>query len=395
MSNFRIRTPPIVFLLCLCSCRWPLSVESFALLSPSTTIPRPRMPTRRRSAVPKDSDEGSSPRFTVGVIADIQYAPIDDGYSYTGTPRFYRHSLEVTKHAFEHFEQEKADLVINLGDTIDGKCQHIESHGGDPVPDGMDPGHYSLDHVLEAMSPYQHGKILHTYGNHCLYNLDREALKERLGIQFKKEPCGELVGYYDHVMGNVRFVVLDAYDVAIMQRCEVSSKKRKEATEILTSKNPNFEANMNSPSGLRGRQRRFVGFNGAVGPLQLEWLIETLKAARKERQKVVILSHNPIFPFSTTVVCLIWNYREVLNILREYSDVVVASFCGHAHKGGYCRDRESGIHFRVFEAALENRPEKTYALVDVHDDKLVVRGFGKCESATYEFSHSQKRRRRR
>ena len=351
--------------------------------------------TRRRSALAIDSGEGSSPRFTVGVIADIQYAPIDDGYSYTGTPRFYRHSLEVTQHAFEHFEQEKADLVINLGDTIDGKCQQIESHGGDPVPEGLDPGHYSLDHVLQAMSPYQHGKILHTYGNHCLYNLDREALKERLGIQFKKEPCGELVGYYDHVMGNVRFVVLDAYDVAIMQRCEVSSMKRKEATEILTSKNPNFAANMNSPSGLRGRQRRFVGFNGAVGPLQLEWLVDTLKAARKEGQKVVILSHNPIFPYSTTVVCLIWNYREVLNILREYSDVVVASFCGHAHKGGYCRDRESGIHFRVFEAALENRPEKTYALVDVHDDRLVVRGFGKCESATYDFSHCQNKRRRR
>ena len=103
MSNFRIRAPPIVFLWCLCSYYWPLSVESFALLSPSTPIPHPRMTTtRRRSALPMDSGEGSSPRFTVGVIADIQYAPIDDGYSYTGTPRFYRHSLEVTQHAFEH-----------------------------------------------------------------------------------------------------------------------------------------------------------------------------------------------------------------------------------------------------------------------------------------------------
>jgi manganese-dependent ADP-ribose/CDP-alcohol diphosphatase len=345
--------------------------------------------SHQQQTTPMDTDkDSSSPCFVVGIIADIQYAPIDDGYSFTGTPRFYRHSLEVTKRAFEHFEEEKADLVINLGDTIDGKCQHIESYGGDPVPEGQDPGHYSLDHVINAMSPYRHGRILHTYGNHCLYNLDREALQQRLGIQFKEEPCGDLVGYYDHVMGNIRFVVLDAYDVAIMQRCHVSSQKRQEATKILTKMNPNFEKNMNSPRGLQGTERRFVGFNGAVGRLQLEWLKDTLDAARNERQKVVILSHNPIFPDSSSSVCLIWNYDEVLNILREYADVVVASFCGHAHKGGYSRDPESGIHFRVFEAALENRPEKTYAMVDIHDDRLVVRGFGNCESSTYDFSHT-------
>jgi len=327
------------------------------------------------------------PLFTVGMIADIQYAPVEDGYSYTGTPRFYRHSLEVTRHAFQHFEEEKVDLVINLGDIIDGKCQEIPSYGGDIIPEDQDPGHYSLDHVLDAMSPYRHGQVLHTYGNHCLYNLDREALQRRLGIQFKKEPCGDLVGYYDHVVGNIRFVVLDAYDVAIMQRCEISSQKRKEATEILTQKNPNFQDNMNSPKGLEGTERRFVGFNGAVGPIQLEWLRDTLEDARKEKQRVVILSHNPIFPHSSVNVCLIWNYGEVLTLLREYSDVVIASFCGHAHRGGYNRDPEGGIHFRIVEAALENRPEKTYGIVDIYDDRLVVRGFGNCESATYDFSH--------
>ena len=338
----------------------------------------------------KEERASPTPRFTIGVIADIQYAPIPDGTSFTGTPRFYRHSLEVARHAFLHFEEEKVDLVVNLGDTIDGKCQEIERHVGDPVPDGQDPGHFSLDHVLEAISPYQHGRILHTYGNHCLYNLDRTALQQRLGIQFVKEPCGDLVGYYDYTHGNVRFIVLDGYDVAMMQRCEVSSQKRKEATEILRRNNPNFERSMNSPEGLQGTERRFVGFNGSIGPLQLQWLKERLSLARQEQQKVVILSHQPILPESSSPVCLIWNYDEVLAILRDYSDVVVASFCGHAHKGGYCRDPESGIHFRVFEAALESRPERTYAMVDFHDDSLVIRGFGNCKSATYKFDHTIK-----
>lgn len=386
----RIRARDVVVLVSLYSWLSSLSVESFVYPQSPWSFTCARTPLRQMTAidaVPAADDASSSPTFTVGIIADIQYAPIEDGTSFTGTPRFYRHSLEVARDAFQHFEEEKADLVINLGDIIDGKCQNISMHGGDPVPEGQDPGHYSLDHVIEAMSPYQHGSILHTYGNHCLYNFDRKTLQERLGIPFKKEPCGDLVGYYDQVMGDIRFVVLDAYDVAIMQRCEQTSQKRREATEILSKRNPNFDVNMNSPEGLEGVERRFVGFNGAVGQLQLKWLEQTLAAARQDDQKVVLLSHNPIFPDSSSAVCLIWNYEEVLSILRMYSDVVVASFCGHAHKGGYSRDPESGIHFRVFEAALENRPERTYAMVDVHDDRLAVRGFGNCEWATYDFSH--------
>jgi manganese-dependent ADP-ribose/CDP-alcohol diphosphatase len=337
-----------------------------------------------------EDSQDTPPRFTVGLIADIQYAPIPDGASYSGNRRYYRHSLEVARQAFKHFEEEQVDLVLNLGDIIDGKCQNIALNGGDPVPEGIDPGQFSLDHVLEALSPYTKGPILHNYGNHCLYNLDRATLAEKLGIPFFKEPCGDLVGYFDHVHQGVRFVMIDSYDVAIMQRCENTSQKRKEASEILSKNNPNYAKNMNSPEGLEGLEKRFVGFNGAVGALQLAWLRQTLGEARKANEKVIILSHQPIIPESTSPVCLIWNYEDVLEILRDHADVVVASFSGHAHKGGYLRDPKSGIHFRVFEAALENRPERTYAMVDIHDDQLIVRGFGNCHSAVYDFEHNRK-----
>lgn len=329
----------------------------------------------------------SKPRLKLGVISDIQYAPILDGTSYSGTPRFYRHALEVAKHAFDHYQEERVDLVVNLGDTIDGKCQDIARNGGEPIPEGADPGLYSLEKVLQAISRYQHGKVLHTYGNHCLYNLSREALQMTLGIDFTEEPNGELVGYYSHEKEDIRLVVIDGYDIAMMKRCPFTSPKRKEAVQILQENNPNFETNINSPQGLEGVNRRFVGFNGSVGALQLEWLRETLEDARSKQQKVVILSHQPIHPDSSSTVCLIWNYDEVLAILREFSDVVVLSLCGHAHQGGYWRDEESGIHFRVIEAALENRPERTYAILDVHDDRFVLRGFGNCESAIYDFEH--------
>ena len=335
----------------------------------------------------QDLQNRDSPLFSIGVIADIQYAPCQDGHSFTGTPRFYRHALDVAKHAFGHFQERQVDLVINLGDTIDGKCQELDKFNGDKVTDGIDPGHYSMNHVLDALAKYTNGPILHTYGNHCLYNLNRNELADQLGIPFVREPCGELVGYYSHLHKGVRFVILDSYDIAIMQRLE-TSHKRKEANEILTEHNPNFPENMNSPEGLEGTARRFVGFNGGVGKVQLAWLEETLNDARKAKENVIVLSHQPIIPHSSNPVCLIWNYQDVLSILREYSDVVVASFCGHAHKGGYVRDEASGIHFRVFEAVLENRPEKTYAMVDVYSDKLVVHGEGNCESACYEISGS-------
>ena len=324
----------------------------------------------------------------MGLIADIQYAPIPDGHSYAGIPRYYRHSLETARTAFAQFQAEGLPLVANLGDSVDGKVQDLEAHGGEPLPPGIDPGHEALDHVVEALSVYDQGTILHAYGNHCLYACDRPHLQKNLGIPFVQEPCGELVGYYSHVHGGVRFIVVDSYDVAKMKRCSETSRKHRQAVEILQRENPNYSENENSPAGLEHLQRRFVAFNGAVGPIQLEWLRNELTQAQQSNEKVIILSHQPILPESTSTTCLMWNYHEVLDVLREFSTVVVASFSGHAHKGGYSRDDESGIHFRVFEASLENPdPHKTYAMVDFYEDRVVIRGFGNCESAEYDMSH--------
>lgn len=60
-------------------------------------------------------DTSNKPLLTFGVLADIQYAPIPDGFSYNGRPRYYRHALQAAKHASKHFEDEKVDFVVNLG----------------------------------------------------------------------------------------------------------------------------------------------------------------------------------------------------------------------------------------------------------------------------------------
>jgi len=540
-----------------------------------------------------ENEEEERPLFSVGMIADIQYAPIPDGFSFSGNPRYYRHALVATQRAFETFRNYDSnnnnnnnnnnnshdhdhdhdhdhetngsanaavagggvDLVVNLGDIIDGKCQNIEHHGGTPLePPSLEtqteptkrnsdddddqeatttevlpntdrrhhPGMLSLLEVESAMNPFsspndtnnnnnnnvdtsddadtatatttttnnnnntnnntntpprtkppQKRTMLHSYGNHCLYNLNRTELREKLGIPFRIEHkdsppptglgtvCdllnannsnsnindnnnmhdgdntndaaaaaaaigdndGDLVGYYSHVHppqqqqqqyptngngnGNtsIKFVVLDGYDVCLMRRCPENSRKRTAAVEILQRENGiNYRkgnGNENSPEGLEGLQKRFVAFNGAVGPTQLRWLRDELEATRqlnninnnnnnnsnnRHDQKVIVLSHQPIHPESSNPVCLIWNYDRVLHVLREYSDVVVASFAGHAHRGGYARDEPSGIHFRVVEAVLESEPPTaTFGVLGVYRDKLVLEGHGDCESAVYEY----------
>lgn len=231
------------------------------------------------------------------------------------------------------------------------------------------------------------GFVLALVGNHELYNLDREVIGKKLNIPFIREPCGDLVGYWTHVHRDMRFIVLDSYDVAKLRRCKTTSNKYQEASNILAKENPNYPHNENSAENLEGENRRFVAFNGGVGRPQLEWLKETLQLARESQEKTIVISHQPILPGSTNSICLVWNYQNILDILRDYSDIVVASFAGHAHSGGYKRD-ESGIHFRTFEAVLETpRPHKTYGMVEVHDDCLVVQGYGDCASAVYDFEH--------
>jgi manganese-dependent ADP-ribose/CDP-alcohol diphosphatase len=355
------------------------------------------------------------PMYTFGVLTDIQYAPIPDGHSYGGNARYYRHAREAAGYAARHFQEERAQCVLNLGDIIDGKCADVERWGGTTVGGGGGGGgvgHEAIDDVLEALGSYRAGPILHTYGNHELYNLSRLDLAKKLSIPFTLEPTNDLVGYYDHVLHEprhwrprrrdgtddddddsdhpwkLRFVVVDSFDICLLDRCPETSPKRRAAHEIMMANNPNYPEQENSPEGLVGLSRRFVAFNGGIDEPQLEWLARSMEDARANGERVIVCSHQPIHPDSSFPTCLVWNYEDVLSIVRKYADVVIASFSGHAHKGGYVRDEVSGVHFRTFEAMLESpSPVRTYAIVDMYSDSFVVRGSGDCVSDVYDLDH--------
>ena len=262
--------------------------------------------------------------------------------------------------------------------------------------------------------------IVACVGNHELYNLSREELGQKLQIPFTLEPSGDLVGYYTHSIDShldncnnlypemqqdpgattsnnnnnynkqaskLRFLILDSYDISILDRCPNQSPKHKNAQSILSKYNPNYPHNENSPEGLSGLSKRYVAFGGGIDTPQLQWLQTCLQSSQEKNERVIILSHQPIHPDSSYPVCLMWNYSEVLTILRQYSHIILASFAGHAHKGGYIRD-ECGIHFRTLEAVLESPdPIRTYGIVDVWEDCLVVRGEGDCASDVFVLDH--------
>ena len=241
-------------------------------------------------------------------------------------------------------------------------------------------------------------------GNHELYNLSRKALGEKLQIPFTLESTGDLVGYYSHQISSnhsekeeatigdrcskLRFIILDSYDICVLDRCPKESNKHHRAREVLSSNNPNYPHNENSPEGLEGLQKRFVAFGGGIDKPQLQWFESSLQSAKEDGERVIVVSHQPIHPGSSWPTCLMWNYNEVLDVMRLYKDVIIASFAGHAHKGGYVRDEESGIHFRTLEAVLESPdPIRTYGIVDVWNDRLVLRGNGDCVSDVYDLDH--------
>jgi manganese-dependent ADP-ribose/CDP-alcohol diphosphatase len=294
-----------------------------------------------------------APLFSFGVIADVQYADIPDGRSFLGVPRYYRHSISVLQRAVSRWNtHNNLKFAINFGDIIDGFC----------------PKHKSLWAVQKVLDEFDkfNGPTYHMFGNHCLYNLPRSKLVSSLRM-----PTDSDRAYYDFSpCPEFRIVVLDAYDFSCLgwpQDHPVTAA----ALKLLDEKNPNSDKN--SPDSLVGVERRFVKFNGAVGKEQLSWLNVVLQDASTHGQNVILCSHLPMDPGASSPAALMWNYDEVMSVVRRYN-CVKACFAGHDHKGGYSIDSH-GVHHRTLEAALECPPgTSAFGHVEVYPDKLLLVG---------------------
>lgn len=195
---------------------------------------------------PGPLSESSEPLFSFGVIADIQYADLEDGYNFQGSRRrYYRHSHLHLQGAIEHWSKESSppSCVLQLGDIIDGyNAQHQASEK-------------SLELI---MNTFQRLKVPvhHTWGNHEFYNFSRDYLtNSKLNTKFLEDqiahrpetvPSENYYAYHFVPFPKFRFILLDAYDMSVLG-VDPSSPKYQQCLKILREHNPNAE--LNSPQG--------------------------------------------------------------------------------------------------------------------------------------------------
>lgn len=321
--------------------------------------------------------DSRNPLFTFGVIADIQYADIDDGFNFKRTSkRYYRNSLRLLQNAQDRWAiaDVKPCFILQLGDIIDGLNQKY------------DASDQALETVLKEFTsnPF---KVHHVWGNHEFYNFSRDTLLhshlnssslcDRGGVLNK----GAIYAYHFSPAPKFRFVILDAYDVSLLGR-EESSAQYKNALRLVKEHNRNEE--LNNPPVTVGLEKRFVKFNGGFSKGQLDWLDGVLSLADEKLERVIIVSHLPVHPSSTDPICLAWNYDELLSIMRCHRSVV-CFMAGHDHDGGYYKD-DSGVHFLTLEGVIETPPDSdACGTVSVYEDRMVLKGNGRMSDREFIF----------
>lgn len=269
----------------------------------------------------------AGPLFRFGLVADPQYAPVVPNLRMN---RYYANSLWKLSAAIDELNKHELTFVATLGDIID---RHWESFG----------------HVLPLYDQLKHPRFF-VLGNH-----DFDVAADYLGSVVRN--AGMPRAYYDFAGGGYRFIVLDGNDVSTFAPPR-GDARRELAAERLAALKAKGAANAQS-------------WNGSLSDAQFTWLTETLAKARTAGEKVIVMGHYPIYPAN---IHNLWDAERIVDLLTA-QDHVVAYFCGHNHAGNF--GELKGKYF-VNLCGMVDTPDTTaYAVVEVHADRLEIKGFGR------------------
>lgn len=270
--------------------------------------------------------EPARPLFSFGVASDIQYADAD-----TAIGRDYRASIGKLQQCRKFWDAERLKFVIQLGDLAD--------RGGLPTLE-------KIAGLYELTKGTKHSVL----GNHDFVGPRDEV------IRTLKMPAA----YYDFVVHGWRFIVMDGMNVSTRGGWSEDNPHAVEGRAILArlteEKAPNAK-----------------NWNGAAGAEQRDWLRSRLSMAEQKKERAIVFSHFPVLPASCRPMTLLWDYREVVEIL-EANHCVAAYINGHDHDGGH--GEQNGIPYVTLPAVVEHAAEKSCFIVDVHPDHLVMRSLG-------------------
>lgn len=277
-------------------------------------------PPVMRSHQPADS----TLRF--GLIADPQYADVD-----ADVPKnlYYRHALHKLPKAIATFNRKPLDFVVTLGDLVD---RHWSSY------QALLPLYDMLDHP--------HAIVI---GNH-----DAQVISDRLKSAHTP-PAGLPKSYYQFRLAGYRFIVFDGNDISLYCN-QGNGDDHQQAQTMLAD--------------LVARQQpQAERWNGAVGSTQLAWIEAQLQQAVQSGETVVVFGHYPLAPHTGHIL---WNGGELADLLCRYQ--VRACFTGHDHRGGYVR--RDNTDFIIMKGMLDGAEEVPYAIVEILDGVITVRGYG-------------------
>jgi len=272
--------------------------------------------------------------FSVGLVADAQYADAEP----RGI-RYYRNSIPKLDAAAKAINEAQVNFSIHLGDLID----HDFS---------------SFDDILEPLRTLEK-PVYQILGNHDFVVEDdkKSEVPVKMGIT---NP------YYAFSKAQFRFIFLDGTEISTFAQPQ-GSPIHEQATEILAK----FKAE---------KRKNAYDWNSAIGPQQLTWLTGQLTEATKAGEKAIISCHYPILPDNAHNL---WNDRELLALIDQYPNTVIAWLNGHNHAGNYAE--RQGVHYLTVHGMVDTK-SNAYAVLDVLPTALRIRGSGRVPDRLLPFS---------
>jgi len=265
-------------------------------------------------------------RLRIGILTDCQYCNC-----LPNETRYYSASLKKLDSCITDLNALKLNAIFHLGDMID----HDFS---------------SYDSILTRFRQFSPSLNL-VLGNH-----DFAVAKEKKGEVLQK--VGLEKGNYSVDIGSWRFIILNGDDLSYL--APQDKERKSERGSLLLDLISSLHTNM-------------MPWNGGIGKDQLNWLEYLLKEADSLKQKVVILCHFPVYPFTWYNL---WNDRELVELMTNHPSVK-AYFNGHFHPGNY--GYYKGIHFITFKGMVVT-PGNSYAIVTLTSDSILIEGRGREEN---------------
>lgn len=263
--------------------------------------------------------------FSIGVIADVQYADKPDD-----PPHHYRAATARLHEALQEMNRHKLGFVVHTGDFIDGGWENYATIKR-VAAENRHPWHFVL-------------------GNHDfkIEEDKKRTLYRELGMPAR---------YYDFFYQGWHFVVLDGTDQS-PYGWPAGSTEATEAEALLKTRYP------------AGKP-----WNGAIGPVQQKWLDGILTKADQDGTPVALICHFPIYPHKDDMI-LLWNADEIVSLIEPHPSVKLW-LNGHEHTGGY--GEKAGIHYLNLKGMLDS-DQNAFAIMDFSPKKIVVHGYGREEN---------------